>query len=100
MQLKPMISLLLMAVFGRQHSSLGPDLPPGINKTFALAAVRVEERLFALDFGGSGRAAALLTHRELAVDWDDSEVPASLKSTFQQERNKGFDIWRVILNSK
>lgn len=95
-------SVVAGAVFGLvvQKSQLGPMLPPGVDKEFASAVVRVEERLSAGDFPSAGKACDMLPVRNIVVDWDDSKVPPALRDQFALERDRAFKVWNGVTDGK
>jgi hypothetical protein len=90
-----MIAPLLLARLA-SGPELGPMLPPGINPNFQTAVTSVEQKLNVSDFAGAEKAADLLPKSTIVVQWDDSKVPAHLRSEFASERDKALQAWRGI----
>lgn len=91
----PLLLGVYLALSG-QKLKLGPSLPSGVDREFAAAMVRVEERLQASDFSGAAKACTLLPSHEIVIQWDDSHVPSGLLGQFASERDRALDIWRKI----
>ncbi len=95
-----MIATLLFTLLASKGPELGPILPPGLNSNFQAAVIGVETKLTAGDFAGASKTGALLPKQEIAVQWDDSKVPAGLRDEFKKMRDEAIASWQAITQTK
>src|SRR5687768_8188813 len=68
-------------------------LPAGCNSPFQEAAMHMQERLEKGDFEGAGKIYKALPKLSFSIGWDDSKVPAQLKPSFAEARDRALTLW-------
>lgn len=98
-----MIAILAALVIGQSTQTpspkaetgpvLGPMIPAGCNSAFQEAALHMQERLEKGDFEGAGKIYKALPKLNFSIGWDDSKVPAQLKPSFAEARDRALTLW-------
>jgi hypothetical protein len=90
-----MLTALVIAVLGQ--TALGPSLWPGVRPEFSKTCIEIEELLEKGSFDEASKKLRLLPKKTVSVVWDDSKVPASLRATFAEHRDKALKQWTLNL---
>lgn len=89
---------LTAALLLLQTPSVAPILiPMGASPSFHEAAAAVQAAVDRGDAPGVQAALRLLPKRQVAVRWDDANVPAASKGDFNRERDLGIKTWTIAL---
>jgi hypothetical protein len=72
---------------------LGPALPAGCNEAFQRLSLTLQEALEKGEFESAGKLYRMMPKLKFNVAWDDSDVPAELRESFIEARDRALSTW-------
>lgn len=92
-----MISLTAALVFFQTPTVIPVLIPMGASPAFHEAAAAVQAAVDRGDSASLQSALRLLPKRQVAVRWDDANVPVASRGDFNRERDLGVKTWTIAL---
>lgn len=92
-----MVLLAALSLAAVAQLPIGPVAPAGANQSFQQAVLVVEDLLEKSDFDGAKRAISILPNPSFKLEWDDANVPETLRPHLATMRESAMDEWRILL---